>query len=426
MLIVHTSDWHLGRSLHGEDLSRATQSFLDWLVELVVERQVDAVLIAGDVFDRAVPSLGALEQLSDVLIRLAEVTTAVISPGNHDSATRLGFGAGLYRDRVRIISQVSEIGQGVEVTGRDGERAVVYPIPYLEPDLVRHTLADGLSATGEADVVGGAAPGELDADANTTPPGSLPPLARSHGAVMAAALRRVRADLEARRRRGDDAPAIAMVHAFITGGHPSDSERDIQVGGVPSVPLGLFDTLGGSDSAREGLSYIAAGHLHRPQSLTGASMPIRYSGSPVAYSFSEAGIPKTVTLVSLIDGRVAGVDAVDVPIVQDMAVISGTMEHLLSSYKDLTQHYLHLTVTDSSRPTEMVARLRSRFPFALVLLHSPADGPAPSSSPAALNALTPRELGTQFFVENGGRPLHPEEVDAVDVAYSLASRQVGR
>ena len=142
------------------------------------------------------------------------------------------------------------IGRPVEAGG-----ALVYPMPYLEPDLVRQLLSD-LEPEGES--------------------GLPAPLPRSHQAVLAAALRRVRADLAARRHTGDERPAIAMPHAFVTGAQPSDSERDIQVGGVPSVSADLFDTLGGETPLTHGLDYVAAGHLHRPQNISGPrSDPLR-------------------------------------------------------------------------------------------------------------------------------------------------------
>ena len=256
MLILHTSDWHLGRTLHGASLGDSADAFIEWLVALVRARGVDAVLISGDVFDRAVPPVDALARMRRALRELTEITTVILTSGNHDGAARLGLFAGLLTPSLHVVTDPEAIGTPIQAGG-----ALVYPMPYLEPDLVRQSLSD-LEPSGEADLPA--------------------PLPRSHQAVLAAALRRVRADLAARREAGDERPAIAMPHAFVTGAQASDSERDIQVGGVPSVSADLFDTLGGADPLPHGLDYVAAGHLHRPQDISGASVPIRYAGSPIA------------------------------------------------------------------------------------------------------------------------------------------------
>ena len=222
MLILHTSDWHLGRTLHGVSLGESADAFIDWLVALVRERGVDAVLISGDVFDRAVPPVDALARMRRALRELTTLTTVILTSGNHDGSARLGLFADMLTPSLHVVTDPEAIGTPV-----DAGDALVYPLPYLEPDLVRQSLSD-LEPEGES--------------------GLPAPLPRSHQAVLAAALRRVCADLAARRRAGDERPAIAMPHAFVTGAQPSDSERDIQVGGVPSVSADLFDTLGGRDT----------------------------------------------------------------------------------------------------------------------------------------------------------------------------------
>lgn len=400
MLILHTSDWHLGRSLHGADLGEETDAFLTWLVDLVRDRGVDAVLVSGDVFDRAVPSVAALHQLSRVLPQLCALASVVMVPGNHDSASRLGFAAGMYRKELRIVSDPSGIGDAVELRGADGVRVLVYPIPYLEPDLVRVILAPPPAQEGDADQ-------------------DPQPLARSHEAVMAQALRRVRADLVARRARGEDAPAVAMVHAFVTGGEPSDSERDIQVGGVSSVPAGLFDSLGADPceeaTALHGLDYVAAGHLHRPQDITGTRVPIRYAGSPVAYSFSEAGSTKSVTLLDVAGEGLRGLEVVPVPTRRRLSVLRGTMEELLgAAHADAVEDWVSATVTDDARPEEMVTRIRQRFSHALVVVHDPAhrvDTEGPGRDTVQRSA---REVSRDFFAQVGGRPLTPDEDSVLD------------
>ena len=224
MRILHTSDWHLGRTLHGVDLLEHQAGFLDHLVELVRSEDVGAVVVSGDVYDRAVPPVEAVQLLADALTRLSERAPVVVTPGNHDSAIRLGFAAGLMREGVHLRARVADVGRPVVLADEHGP-VVVHALPYLDPDTVRRALAD-----------------------DAAPDGLLP---RSHEAVLAAAMRRVRADLEERAAGSGHRPrSVVMAHAFVVGGLASESERDVVHprehpggGGIhpahPDVPLGL-------------------------------------------------------------------------------------------------------------------------------------------------------------------------------------------
>ena len=275
MRLIHTSDWHLGRSFHREDLLGAQARFVDFLVETVRSEGVDAVLVSGDVYDRALPSVDAVTVCNDALRRLAATgTRVVLISGNHDSARRLGFGADLI-DAAGIHLRTDPAGcaRPVLLADRDGPVAV-YGLPYLEPDAVRD---------------------ELGCDE------------RSHTAVLNAAMARVRQDLAGR----PDARSVVLAHAFVTGGEPSDSERDISVGGVGSVPVSTF----------AGVDYAALGHLHGAQRLTDR---VRYSGSPLAYSFSEEHHRKAVLLVDLgtAPGAEVSVQHLPTPVERPLARIS--------------------------------------------------------------------------------------------------------
>ena len=400
MLILHTSDWHLGRTLHGQSLADSADAFIDWLVDLVRERGVDAVLVSGDVFDRAVPPVDALARMRRALRELTALTTVVLTSGNHDGAARLGLFADMLTPSLHVVTDPEAIGVPVEAAD-----ALIYPMPFLEPDLVRQSLSD-LPPEGQ---------------------GGLPaPLPRSHQAVLAAALRRVRADLEARREGGDQRPAIAMPHAFVTGAQASDSERDIQVGGVPSVSADLFDTLGSADPLIHGLDYVAAGHLHRPQDIAGASVPIRYAGSPIAYSFSEAGATKSVTLVTTDATSVTDIEVVPIPTLRAIAVLEGTMEELLTDPDQAaTASYVSITVTDSARPERMVARIRDIYPHALVVVHRPSQAPSLTPAMTVRASRDPREVTEEFYEAVGGRALSPQErALALDVWVQLRGKDM--
>lgn len=329
MRILHTSDWHLGRSFHRVNLLDAQAAFLDHLVATVRERDVEAVLVAGDVYDRAVPPLAAVELFDRALHQLATagVPTVMIS-GNHDSARRLGVGAGLI-DLAGIHLRTDPAGCATPVVLRDAHGDVAfYGLPYLEPALVREEFK----------------------------------VARAgHEAVLGAAMDRVRADLAA---RPGNTRSVVLAHAFVAGGKPSDSERDITIGGVASVPAGVFD----------GVDYVALGHLHGSQAITPR---VRYSGSPLAYSFSEADHRKTMWLIDLGPGGEIGAERLECPVPRKVARIRGRLEELLQD-ASLERHgdaWIEATLTDPVRPSEPMARLCARFPHTISLVFDPERAP---------------------------------------------------
>lgn len=368
MRILHTSDWHLGRTLHGVDLLAHQAAYLDHLVELVRSEGVGAVVVSGDVYDRAIPPVEAVAVLADALARLSEHAAVVVTPGNHDSAIRLGFGSELMRPGVHLRARVADVGRPVELADDDGP-VLVYALPYLDPDAVRRTLAG---------------PEEPD----LTPEGLLP---RSHEAVTSAAMRRVRADLAA--RGGARRPrSVVMAHAFVVGGEASASERDIRVGGVDSVPAGVL----------RGVDYVALGHLHGAQRIgvepgaDGTAPVLQYSGSPLAYSFSEMRQRKASVLVDL-SGDAVGVELVPAPVPRRLAEVSGTLEELLGAAGDAhVDDWLRVVVTDAARPAELYARVRQRFPHALAVEHRPVGATARLRAAAVTSASDPLEVAAAF------------------------------
>lgn len=328
MRFLHTSDWHLGRSLCGADLSAAQESFLDHVVETVSSESVDVVVVSGDVYDRAIPPVHAVSLLEDGLARIRAAGAEVIAiSGNHDSPARLGFGARLMAPGgVHIRTAASQVATPVIIDG-----VGFYCLPYLEPDAV-HAL--------------------LPSD----PLGSSVELARTHGAVTARAMSCVRSDAASRGL----SRVVVLAHAWVTGGAASDSERDITVGGVGTVASALFD----------GIDYVALGHLHQPQSI---DAHLRYSGSPLAYSFSEARHVKGSWLVTLTDTGVSAVEAVRAPVQRRLAIVTGTLEELLSSsaHEADESAFVSATATDATRPVEAMERLRSRFPHILAFKWAP-------------------------------------------------------
>src|ERR1700683_537708 len=320
MRLLHTSDWHLGRSLHRADLRAAQSAFLDHLVEVARTEKVDAVLVAGDVYDRAVPPVDAVELCEDALFRLhATGARIVLISGNHDSARRLGVGA-----RARPVLRPADRGP-----------VAVYGIPYLEPDAVRDELPPD--------------PGNQEHPEEASPP-------RGHRGVLGHAVRCIQADADARgvRRR------VVLAHGWVTGGAACESERDITVGGIGQVPAEVFG----------GFSYAALGHLHGQQTL---APHLRYSGSPLPYSFSEAAHHKGSWLVELDGEGNARAERVPAPAFRTLSLLRGRLADLLSSreYARYENDFVSVTLTDPSRPEAPMDALRTRFPPILVLAFEP-------------------------------------------------------
>lgn len=387
MRLLHTSDWHLGRSLHRSDLRDAQAAHLDHLVDVVRSERVDAVLVAGDVYDRAVPPVDAVELCESALVRLREAgARVVLISGNHDSARRLGFGSRLVDAAgVHLRTRVQDCAVPVVLEDPHGSVAV-YGVPYLEPEAVRGAL----------------------------PPDPADPAAEAphgHPGVLGRGLACVRADL-ATRATGR---SVVLAHAWVTGGAASDSERDVTVGGVASVPASLFD----------GFTYSALGHLHGPQTLADG---LRYSGSPLAFSFSEAAHVKGSWLVELDAAGLARVDHVPAPVPRRLSTLRGTLDELLTSraFDDQEQDWLTVVVTDARRPEDAMARLSSRFPHVLVLQHEP-EGVVPDglSYGARVAGRTDLQVGEAFVehvrraaLEPGERALLEQALEAGRLAVS--------
>ncbi|MFD7661190.1 exonuclease SbcCD subunit D [Streptomyces sp. NPDC059788] len=366
MRFLHTSDWHLGRSFHRVNLLTAQRAFLDHLVETVRARQVDAVLVAGDVYDRAVPPLAAVELFDDALHRLADlgVPTVMIS-GNHDSARRLGVGSGLMRQAgIHLRTDPAACATPVVLRDEHGEVAL-YGLPYLEPALVKEEF------------------GAERAD---------------HAHVLGAAMDRVRDDLAG---RPAGTRSVVLAHAFVTGGAPSDSERDITVGGVESVPAAVFD----------GVDYAALGHLHGCQAITDR---VRYSGSPLAYSFSEERHRKSMWLVDLDAAGTVTAERLDCPVPRPLARIRGKLDDLLAD-PALSAHeeaWVEATLTDTARPPEPMARLAGRFPHILGLAFEPEESAARTLASYAqrLRGRSDQEIAEDFVAHvRAGRSVDDEE-----------------
>jgi len=363
MRFLHTSDWHLGRSLHRADLRAAQADFLDHLVETARAERVDAVLVAGDVYDRAIPPVDAVALCEDALARLrATGARVIVISGNHDSALRLGVNSALIDAAgVHLRTNRARLAEPVMLADEHGPVAV-YGVPYLEPAL-------GLPGETPAEAAAIAVESPAAA-ASAADPGTGQPRPRSHASVLGQAAGRIRADAAARGLHR----TVVMAHAWVAAGTTDDerrdaatrqqsgSERDISVGGIGYVPAALFD----------GFSYVALGHLHGQQTL---AEHLRYSGSPLPYSFSEKNHRKGSWLVEVgLDGKTR-VERVAAPVYRRLTELTGRIDDLLGSaeYAEREQDFIAVTLTDTARPDGAMDRLRGRFPHVLTLDFKP-DG----------------------------------------------------
>jgi exonuclease SbcD len=232
--------------------------------------------------------------------------------------------------------------------------------------------------------------------------GRWPSTQRSHRAVTTEAMRRVRADLSTR----PGTRSVVLAHTWVVGGTPTDSERDISVGGVSQVPASVFADI----------DYVALGHLHGRQEL---APQLRYSGSPLAYSFSEARQRKGCWLVELGPAGVERVDFVEAPVPRLLGVLRGRLDDLLTDPRHAAheQSWLEVTLTDERRPSAAMDRLRRRFPHALVLHFEPDNASAtPLDWTRRLRGRTDEEIVRDFVETVRDRPVDDAEGAELDAA----------
>lgn len=382
MKLLHTSDWHVGRRLHGVDLSEDHRKFFRFLVDLVRSEKVDAVLVSGDVFDRAVPDVDSISILDDALGKLCALTKVILTPGNHDSAVRLGQNEKFLNDHLVIRTKLEDIGKPVLVS--DGQEEVaIYPLPFIRVDEGRRFFASDPT------------------DEETWPK-------RSHEAVVSQALVKVHQNLQVLRQDNPKLPSIVMAHLFAVGGSGSDSERDLKIGGVDSVPYEVFATLGGADPDQKcPVNYFALGHLHGPQEISGtANTVLRYAGSPLAFSFSEANHKKSVTLLEVNDAKVTQ-RAIPTPVSRRLVTITDTMEAIEGGkYDQYADYYAAVNVTGDVYPSHMKQRILKVLPHTLTYLFVPNSDPSFSlTAPVVVESSDPVEVCQQFFATAGNTEL---------------------
>ncbi|MBP3223296.1 MAG: exonuclease SbcCD subunit D C-terminal domain-containing protein [Actinomycetaceae bacterium] len=402
MKILHTSDWHLGRSLHGADLTPAFHQWCTWVDKYTQENNIDALLICGDVYDRSVPPTHIVELFHNTLKKLLQHTTVIITSGNHDSPVRLGFGADFYTDSLHIYTDSRQSSTPVTISDKAGNTTFIYPLPYLDPDVERRRLAPLHEDTGKPEL-----------------------LERSHEAVMQAALANILHDIHTKEKNSHSKKHhyIVMAHAFITGGEASNSENNIHIGGVDNIPSGLF-RMGEENNGP--LDYVALGHLHSPQKVGTKNDPLMfYSGSPIPFSFSEEKRTKSCVLLSFDTDGQLDTQIIPVPLWRPLATLEDTLENLLSdAYLDHRESFTRIIVTNQKRPDRMHEQLRAYYPHVLEISFRPPHTGSRDTIHRTIRNRDPRELLYSFVQEASG-DITPEEQKIMNDTWEEANQLLG-
>jgi exonuclease SbcD len=369
--IVHTSDWHLGRLFHNVHLTNDQAHVLVELVALLKDVRPDLLIVAGDVYDRAVPPAEAVELLDDVLHSIVvdlKIPTVMVA-GNHDSPERLGFGARLLRAQGLFVAGTLE--QALSPISFDDAfgKVEVIPIPFAAPEQVREWCGDESM--------------------------------RDHAAAMQALVDRARAV------RANGVRSVLVAHTYVQGGAQSESERVLEVGGAGAVPAGVFS----------GFDYVALGHLHRAQPVGRGA--IRYAGSLLKYAFGEADHVKSVSIVEMDAKGAVQVSLEPLQARYDVRVLAGTLKDVLErgAADPNRSDYVSVVLEDREPLFDAMTRLREVYPNVLHLARPHFGAATGDAKPAdQIRKLSTLDLFEAFFSQVVDEELTaPQRAEIIDV-----------
>lgn len=363
MKILHLSDLHFGKNLNGFSLYHDQQYMNQQILTIAKQEAIDAVIIAGDVFDKSVPNTQAIQLFDEFLTSWAELHLPIfIISGNHDSAQRIAFGANLFKDQQIFISPVYN-GNISSITLYDNNGAInFYLLPFIKPAIVRNYFPDE----------------EIT----------------SYNQAIAVALKQLSVNTQERN--------ILIAHQFVTGAYTCDSEEVI-VGGLDNIDATLFNNF----------DYVALGHLHTPQSVLRDS--IRYCGTLLKYSFSEATQQKTATILDFPDKKSLTIKEISLTPLHDLRKIRGTYDEitLKNNYAHTnTNDYISITLTDEQDIPDAINRLRAIYPNIMQLTY---DNKRTSTTQLIdtnnINeSQTPFDLFAEFYIKQNNQPLNEEQI----------------
>ena len=372
MKIIHLSDLHLGKKVNGVSLIDDQKDVLQQICRTVEENKPEAVLIAGDVFDKSIPSEEAINLFDDFLAELSKTGVPVlISSGNHDSAERLAFGSRLFRYNNIYISPVYN---GVISPVEINPKLAIYMIPFVKPVVVKHFIEDE--------------------DVRNT--------IVSYNDAFRYIVDHIEVDSSKKN--------VVMVHQFITDSERSDSE-DLVVGGLDNVDASIFDKF----------DYVALGHLHKPQ-YCGREC-VRYCGSPLKYSFSEVNDHKSITIVTdessdgdTVDNKESfRIQTVDLIPLHDWKDLKGSFNELTSpdfyKGKGLDKCYIRVTLTDENDVLNAMPRLAEIYPHILEMCYDNKRTRSTAMVDIAKDVKTrnPLDLFSEFYDKQNGSSMSDEQ-----------------
>lgn len=362
MKCIHLSDLHIGKKVNEFSMLEDQAYILTKIINIIDEQNVEAVFIAGDVYDKPVPPIDAINLFDDFLVRLSKRNLKVfIISGNHDSAERLAFGGRLMNQSGIYVSPIYH-GDIQPITIQDEYGDLnVYLLPFIKPAHVRHSLEIEVSSYNEA---------------------------------VEKAIEHMSIDTTKRN--------VLLAHQFVTGAIRSDSE-EISVGGSDNVDAHLFKEF----------DYVALGHIHRPQKCIYDY--IRYSGTPLKYSFSEANHHKSVTIINIQEKGNLSIEQIPLIPKRDMVELKGTYNELVakSFYEHTTyqEDYVHITLTDEEDILDALAKLRVIYKNIMKLDYDNQRTRHQSelSLSDAVEEKTPYEHFSEFYEMMNGQSLNDEQ-----------------
>ena len=367
MKFIHLSDLHLGKRVYEFSMAEDQRYILKQILEIVRDENADGVLLAGDIYDKPVPSAEAVQIFDEFLTNLAEMKVAVFCiSGNHDSAERLSFGARLFCGQGVHISPVYE-GSVEPVRLQDAWGEVcVYLLPFVKPATVRHALEND----------------EMDAEKIS-----------SYQDAVSAAVKQMKVDCELRN--------VLIAHQFVTGASRCESE-EISVGGLDNVDATVFDDF----------DYVALGHIHSPQHV--GRECVRYCGTPLKYSFSEAEQEKSVMVVELFEKGSTKIRKITLTPLRDLKKIRGTYLEVTarSFYENRNREdYLQVTLTDEEDIPDGMQKLRIIYPNLMRLEYDNCRTRESRIVEAAekIEQKSEQELFEEFYELQNNQPMSDEQ-----------------
>ena len=401
MRFLHTADWHLGRIFYGQYLTDDQAYVLEHqFFTILKEEKIDGILLAGDVFDRAVPPIEAIELWDSIITRLAmdyKVPLFVVS-GNHDGAERLEVGRSMLSESgIHIWGSPHHALQPFEFEGADG-RVAICPMPFSEPRRIGDAL--GLSSNESKSVDTDMVEDTLFSYVDDKNQEAVALNLHNYDQMYQAWSDYLYKQVPKRMR------SIAISHAFVMGGEVGGSERTLSVGGSEQVNPRVF----------KDFHYTALGHLHGPQRM-GADQ-IRYSGSPLKYSFDEYGQKKSFTIIDMDTKGSVDISTIPVEAKRDVVILEGYFEDLLNNKELQAKHkddYVQARLLDTMPIMDGMARLRQVYPRCMTIeLVGRVATPVAVMGDVVFKELNERQLFNQFAENVWKKPLTEEEQSYID------------